>query len=89
MATGSEICDVISGPDKTGLRPPYSQQIRADEAALLVSQYRVTSSSTSSGDFSGSVLSNVQCENPGCPSSHAASPAGESEMDKVGQFKSE
>ena len=36
------------------------------------------SSSTSSGDFSGSLLSYVQREKPGCPSIHAARPAGES-----------
>jgi hypothetical protein len=55
-ATGSEIAAVLSGAAKAGLRPPASQQSRPDEVALFVSQYSVMSSSTSSGDFSGSLL---------------------------------
>jgi hypothetical protein len=66
MATGSEISVVFSTAESVGLRPPpYSQYSRADETALLVSQYKLMSSSTSSGDFSGSLLLYVQCVKPG------------------------
>lgn len=80
MATGSAISWVLSAAAPVTLRPPYSQYSRAADVAEFVSQYSVISSSTSSGDFSGSVLLYVQCEKPGWPSIHAARPAGESVM---------
>jgi hypothetical protein len=56
MATGSAISWVFSVAALVTLRPLYSQYKRPAEVALLVSQYRVMSSRTSSGDFSGSLL---------------------------------
>jgi hypothetical protein len=78
---GSAISVVLSPAERAGLRPPArpSQYSRADEVAVFVSQYSVTSSSTSSGDFSGSLRLYVHREKPGCPSIHAARPAGESD----------
>ena len=78
MATGREISAVLSAAAPVTLRPPYSQYSRPAEVAVFVSQYRVISFNTSSGDFSGSLLLYVQLEKPGCPSNHAASQAGES-----------
>src|SRR5512144_1155633 len=79
MATGSEISAVCCAAAIVGPRPRFSQYSRADEVALLVSQYSVMSSSTSSldGDLCGS-LPYVHCANPGCTRIHAARPAGES-----------
>src|SRR2546421_290806 len=80
MATGSEISAVFCAAATMTLpRAPFSQYSRADEVALLVSQYSVMSSSTSSfvGDCWGSVPY-VHCAKPGCTRIHPPRPAGES-----------
>ena len=48
MATGSEISAVFCAAARRTLWPLVSQYSRAAEVALFVSQYSVTSSSTSS-----------------------------------------
>src|ERR1700722_7243097 len=80
MATGSEISAVFCAAATITLpRAPFSQYSRADEAAVLVSQYSVILFSTSSfvGDCPGSAPY-VHCAKPGCTRIHAARPAGES-----------
>src|SRR5215213_2614628 len=80
MATGSAISEVFCAAATMTLpRAPFSQYSRPDEAAVLVSQYNVMLSSTSSfvGDCAGSAP-NFQSLKPGCTSIQAARPAGES-----------
>ena len=48
MATGSEISEVICAAESSTLWPAVSQYSRAAEVAVLVSQYSVMSSNTSS-----------------------------------------
>jgi hypothetical protein len=62
-----------------GLAPRFSQYSRPDEVAVLVSQYRVTSSNTSSLVLGSAGSSpNDHSPNPGSQRMNAASPAGES-----------
>ena len=77
--TGTEICAVFIAVALVGLAPRFSQYSRPDEAAVLVSQYSVMSSSTSSIVLgSAGSAPYVHCANPGCHRKKAARPAGES-----------
>src|SRR6187399_702073 len=78
-ATGTEILSVFSEPALIRFWSRFSQYNRAADVALLLSQYNVKLSNTSSlvGVCSGSRPYD-QSANPGCTSMNAARPAGES-----------